>query len=790
MVTTVTFTTIPKARVDGGTFRFFPVVTGNPLPIVTYAWNFADGSVTPTSSAPSPMHVFSGASAYTFTVYLSVTDAAGTVSPVTPATSTVKIDLSASVAPVLVDGAYQSVSCFLYDSTNSMMVNRSSTTFCSMFLLNPVVRTSIDYSAACTFSLLVPASSTATERSLIVEGINAIVLQGNSIVFSGVIRRATQNVQGGFTTSLPIQMWDIECDSDLFKLTKLNVSSTVLQTNGLLIIDTPGNIVRKILTPATGGWDWRGDILCQDPVVEYQINPSTPVDQVPSQYEQLANVQSLTNYDLRARMEYDQLTCTAFNGTTVTTIGGASFVANGLTGYYLFFPNNQDGCQTYGKITSNDATNIFCSAMCVGASPATYPASGGTPDWVIIAKQPKIDFAPNLSTISNVETFNVNEDVFEYSDNDDKRKLYTKVVTKGKDDQGVNMSVAVAAVHAYDYDKQFYKDSTYLTYKTEGTIYKNGWLMYSGPPAIAGASPLAWNEMWLDGWDYALFAGSKINIVPPDHSSSELFTITDITQRLFENSKKYTKILITNAFDRFTADYSSGTLFSGRQYVNSISDIGCWYGPTYGATTVYTVIGEEVYPAIRHASKSATCGWYIEEFGGSSARGMTTTRKSYPHDVGALVARTIVDGVAVNETAPETGSVVADYGLHINTVTVETNTTYGKLDGYATALLLGFGSFYKKATCWMPLQHAKIKRVGGTPSTYTISPNITTAPRLGDMIGIVESGAATGATTDYQIVATTIKYDEGRIELQLGDYEKNVFTSLQKQTAGLNQTLT
>jgi len=783
MVTTVTFTTIPKARVDGGTFRFFPVVTGNTLPIVTYAWNFADGSVTPTSSAPSPMHVFSGASAYTFTVYLTVTDAnAGTAST----TNTVKIDLSASVAPVLVDGEYQSVSCFLYDSTNSMMVNRSSTTFCSMFLLNPVVRTSIDYSAACTFSLLVPASSTATERSLIVEGINAIVLQGNSIVFSGVIRRATQNVQGGFTTSLPIQMWDIECDSDLFKLTKLNVSSTVLQTNGLLIIDTPGNIVRKILTPATGGWDWRGDILCQDPVVEYQIN-STTVDTVPSQYEQLTSVQSLTNYDLRARMEYDQLTCTAFNGTTVTTIGGASFLANALTGYYLFFPNNQDGCQTYGKITSNDGTNIFCSAMCVGASPATYPASGGTPDWVIIAKEPKIDFAPNLSTISNVETFNVNEDVFEYSDNDDKRKLYTKVITKGKDMNGANISVAVAAVHAYDYDKQFYNDSTYLTYKTEGLVYRNGF------GVVDPVTPLAHDELWVYGWNYALFVGSKISLVPPDGSNSEKFTVTAITNLLFDNKTKYTKLIVDNAAHYMTYDYSNGgIMYSGRQYVNSISDIGCWYGPTYGATSVYCLVGEELM-LVSHASDSATCGWYIEYlFGEAPATRKPTSAliKAYPHDVGALVARTIVDGVAVNETAPETGSVVADYGLHINTVTVETNTTYGKLDGYATALLLGFGSFYKKATCWMPIQYAKIPRVGGTPSTYTISPIITTAPRLGDMIGIVESGAATGATTDYQIVATTIKYDEGRIELQLGDYEKNVFTSLQKQTAGLNQTLT
>jgi hypothetical protein len=196
--------------------------------------------------------------------------------------------------------------------------------------------------------------------------------------------------------------------------------------------------------------------------------------------------------------------------------------------------------------------------------------------------------------------------------------------------------------------------------------------------------------------------------------------------------------------------------------------------------TAEVLIGEETV-TIEASGLDSTYGYYID-IDDPEDRVTSSTKKCYPHGVGALVAST-----NYTESAPESTSPFALYGLTSTTTTVDNNITYGDLDAYATSLLLGFGAFYKKATCWAPIITCGVKRVGkgaASPSTFDIS----TPPRVGDTVEIIEYSGADAQ--NFEIVGLTIKYDEGKILLELGDYEKNIFTSLQQSTNAVNRTLT
>jgi len=194
--------------------------------------------------------------------------------------------------------------------------------------------------------------------------------------------------------------------------------------------------------------------------------------------------------------------------------------------------------------------------------------------------------------------------------------------------------------------------------------------------------------------------------------------------------------------------------------------------------TTEVLIGEELFIVSDHGV-DATYGNWIE-LANPATRITSSTNKCYPHGIGAMVGI----NTTYKESNPETGSPLKLYGLSSTTTVVDTNSTYGQLDAYAASLLLGFGAFYKKAAGWLILSVTGVKRVGMS----TVQPSLTTPPRVGDTVSIVEYSGAT--PVDYEIISVTIKYDEGRVFLELGDYEKNVFTSLMQETNAINKTLT
>jgi len=555
---TVTFNAIPRSITSGGSVRFFPVTTST-KPVTGYDWDYGDG--TSHGTAACPVHAYPTVATYTtYDVTLVLTYADGTTESSGAVSKYISSD---AIANIPTSTHLNSViSVFLYSATKMMMVNRVAWSGSSYYLINPKITNSIDRIGTATFTLVDIGNSTADEEGLIVEGANVVIIMGQSIAFSGVIRRCTQEVTNAYSSATKFYKWEIECDSDLAKLQKLNVSTTVFTSTGAPINDTIGNIARMVLT---GTPDVRGVIDCTGNTILYQLNSANQSESVGSQYDHLMALAAQNNYDLRSRPSYLVFPYSSFDGSTVLTVGGGGdtpvFTVNEFANMYVFFVGrstpvqqtfttnyavNNDrllittantiysvgdraklsstttlpaglstlydyyiktvtttyvvlsrtpggaavtfsdngtgthhiiayidisGVPFYGKIASNTATTITLTSPVGTAPPST---SAGY--FILYRGYYAIDFAPDISQPSVVKNLKVNNTCFEYNDNDDKKKLSTKIVVSGKDLQGKTIYVSVSGVHAYNTSTQFFNDSTFVTKKSEGYVYKNSFV--------------------------------------------------------------------------------------------------------------------------------------------------------------------------------------------------------------------------------------------------------------------------------------------------------------------------
>jgi hypothetical protein len=177
-----------------------------------------------------------------------------------------------------------------------------------LIMQTPVITDSIDKSGTFTFSVLNDGTATANELAFLNEKVFVLVVMGGVIVFSGIIRRVTQNTQNGYVNENQVQIWDIECDSDLMKLKKQTVAPGSASASGTSVIGSPGEILKRILSPTTSGvWgstaadDLIGIVNEVDQKLSYQLSPSNDTEGAGSRYEHVMALHQLTNYDLRTR---------------------------------------------------------------------------------------------------------------------------------------------------------------------------------------------------------------------------------------------------------------------------------------------------------------------------------------------------------------------------------------------------------------------------------------------------------------------------------------------------------
>ena len=485
---------------------------------VTYTNGTGSGTwyFSPGSTVPNPIwNVREGAGGCPVTV--TVTDSASNTAT-TIITNAVTIGTAPS-GPAN-DGTYQAVSVFLYNGTQSTIVTRqppamTTTGFSNFYLMYPDVVNNLDKMGTATFSLLDVGNSTATDQSLNATGTFVMIFAGQNLIFSGKVQTSNQSTQNGFSSTNAVILWNVTCESDYGKLLAQNVPAAALDPNGYAIIDSPGDIARRILQPVSGLFgDWRGQICCEDIQIAFQLNNSNNLQSAGDIYDKLETLRTQSTYDLRSRMDYllfqysgysttgsapKNFLARLFNrspfnrlthinagsgGSSTVTISGASFTVSEFVGCWAIFPlaNLASGgasngtVQAYGLITANTATTITI-ATCYGA---TMPPLSN--DYVIIARWPVIDFAQDLTQPTPIQQFNVNSTVFGYTDNYNQKKVVTKAVAKGTDVDGVSISVGISAIHSYNVATQFFNNSTYITYPSEGYVYQN---TYASDPTPA-----------------------------------------------------------------------------------------------------------------------------------------------------------------------------------------------------------------------------------------------------------------------------------------------------------------
>ena len=309
----VGFVANPASIVVGGEIRFFPYVydsTGTdiqwPYPIVTWAWSFNSGEAT--SAVPNPTWTPAGSTGV-YPVSVTVTDSQGNIATST-VTHCITIGTSVSVPVPPNDGTYQAISVLLYNETESALVTRVPPNgtvpgFSNFYLMYPDIVNNLDKMGTATFSLLDTGNSTATDQSLNTTGTFVMIFSGQNLVFSGKIQTSSQSTQNGFSSTNAVILWNVTCESDYGKLLALNVPAAALDPNGYALVDSPGDIARRILQPVAGIFgDWRGKICCEDIQIGFQLNSANNLQSAGDIYDKMETLRVQSTYDLRTRMDY------------------------------------------------------------------------------------------------------------------------------------------------------------------------------------------------------------------------------------------------------------------------------------------------------------------------------------------------------------------------------------------------------------------------------------------------------------------------------------------------------
>jgi hypothetical protein len=312
------FEAIPRTITSGVEVRFFPRTEGTANEVSgagatpAYHWIFGDGD---TSDVANPVHTYpSTPSPTSWNVTLIACDSSGATCEFT-INDFIASDDEENIPGLPTGGSFFKVCVILrkwfapHTPVTFTILSRGGNIENPMRLLKPVSTDEMDRIGTLRFSVLDIGTATQTQIGYLEEGVDVTFIVGYDVAFTGIIRRVTKNTQCGFSSTNRVNMWDIECDSDLARLRQSSIVTAALSAEGDSFRDTPGYLVRRVLTPDSGvyvpSWgDHRGVISCIDMKVAYQLNSSTSAESAGSRYEHLDTIHNLTNYDLRSRGYY------------------------------------------------------------------------------------------------------------------------------------------------------------------------------------------------------------------------------------------------------------------------------------------------------------------------------------------------------------------------------------------------------------------------------------------------------------------------------------------------------
>jgi len=399
----------------------------------------------------------------------------------------------------------------------------------------------------------------------------------------------------------------------------------------------------------------------------------------------------------------------------------------------------------WGRITANTSTTI--TAAVSGA--ATVPLAT---DKCLIVQVPRLDFASDLAETTAVRSFTNNLNVVKFTNSDNKDDLFTKVVAKGKSEFATSslgtssqISSTLPARNEWDSTINFFKNSTYITFQSSSYVYSfdgHVTLVVLGQNNAYQVGDFIYIGVYTAAMSIS-FTNNTIQSISKEAQIDGTLTttLTLTTDKSFLASTRY------NSFCTLKKLYLKNPEALDLSYnINICKD----YMSPIG-TTIYT---------------DAIYGKYI-----------LTDPGIGPHFPGVLVTTG-----KYPEATPQSGSPIALHGIVLKSITSDTITTMADLEVLATAALLQGSQYYQKSTAIISYYQFTINRVrDGVQLTGPVF------VREGQRISIVPS---TGATAiERQVIAWELDATKMTISLTLGDYIKDIWNNLDKNTAATQKAL-
>jgi hypothetical protein len=378
---------------------------------------------------------------------------------------------------------------------------------------------------------------------------------------------------------------------------------------------------------------------------------------------------------------------------------------------------------------------------------------------------PRLDFSSDLAETTAVRSFTNNLNVVKFTNSDNKDDLFTKVSVKGTDKiTGLIESISVAAVTPYDSSKNGFTDSTVITKRTQGYAFG-----YSAADKTVDLYGWGW-AVRVDGSEGLVFwqfvsgvtssGGGLINA-----ASEVLVNGVAVTRVTFVSTTPVAEFVNSIASVYHTGENGY------RIYVKSLSDIGHVVG---GATPdVRTAAGEIL---------SFSIGSIIDPIYGPCIRWLGRSTPGSPTYFSHYPGTLLWLASAYSETSPASGSAAATYGIINNQITAGSGMFRSDFEVLASSALLQGSQYYQKSTVQVSYCQFTANRV--RDGVQLTGPAMI---REGQRISIVP---ATGVTAiSRQVVGWEFDASTMTFKLTLGDYIKDVWNSLDKNTSATQKAL-
>ena len=693
--------------------------------------------------------------------------------------------LSESTKPVS-SSVFSRLSVFLYNSTDATILNRLWTPNCGFLFTNLKFTGSVNKAGTASFTVTCKGDQTAVEESLLLSDNYVAIISGESVVWSGKILRSEQVTLTLFAQPSNIKQWDIECESDISKMRFQDIKPA----NKGTITGSIGTVVSKIVEGVSPAINWNG--TTNDPGLRSNEGPSiTYTVTEADMFSQLTTLRNVIDFDMRTRLINQRYHYNSHNASTFYVTNFSPYIGNAFLGkWVLVVTTATNGIQVFGKCTYN-GTNSLVINPCVNY---TLIETSGT---ILVLGDPVLDFVSDLSQPSKQATFYMNAPWlttpsfgYEFNDKTDRKLLATKVVAKGKTQRGDTIATSIAAVKPWNPAKSAFENTTVITHRTEGEIIQ----------FIDGAPPAGASTIFLDGWGYVLASGDYVVLKSASgttwvgaYSGTRVVNLSETIL----GGRRVTKF---NIYAVAVTGWSS--LFTnGFAYVVKASDYYEWPATT-SYCSIYIKSSEDI--GYINGMDIYICGETIETLdcvtdvihgprlryvanGTAKHRGDTTVKYG-AHIPGAIVWA----AGSYSETAPDPESPVGYHGIILQTYTADQNVTLPILETYATMYLIAYSCYYRKASFWCPV-HDYFR----TDSRARYQLSVASFLQPGDRISCLPKSTDTETDTLYgqlkniwQIVSYTLDANSLQVTVELGDFERNVFTLLADKTAAINQTIT